>query len=93
VRAGGTIIFPDFLLRHRLDPSREFLVEVVGFWTPDYLQRKFSLLRAAKLDNLILCLDQERACADGDLPTGARVVHYRRRIDPTAVLRAAGHAL
>jgi hypothetical protein len=46
-----------------------------------------------KLDNLILCLDQERACADGDLPTGARVVHYRRRIDPTAVLRAAGHVL
>jgi len=90
VRAGGTIIFPDFLLRHRFDSSRQFLVEVIGFWTPEYLQRKLSLLRAAKLDNLILCFDEERCCADGDLPTGARVVRFRRRIDPEAVLQAAG---
>ena len=91
VRAGGTIIFPDFLLRHRFDPSRQFLVEVIGFWRPDYLQRKLSSLRAAKLDNLILCLDEERCCADGELPTGARVVRFRRRIDPAAVLQAAGY--
>jgi predicted nuclease of restriction endonuclease-like RecB superfamily len=89
VRAGGTIVFPDFLLRHRFDSSRQFLVEVIGFWTPDYLQRKLSLLRAAKLDNLILCLDEERCCADGELPTGARVVRFRRHIDPAAVLQAA----
>jgi hypothetical protein len=91
VRAGGTIIFPDFLLRHRFYPSRQFLVEVIGFWTPEYLQRKLSLLRAARLDNLILCLDEERGCADGELPTGARVVRFRRRIDPAAVLQAAGY--
>jgi predicted nuclease of restriction endonuclease-like RecB superfamily len=89
----GSIIFPDFLLRHRFQPDRQFLVEVVGFWTPAYLQRKLSLLRAAKLDNLILCLDQERGCADGDLPTEARVVRFRRHIDPIAVLRAAGYIL
>ena len=90
VRAGGTIVFPDFLLRHRFDPGRRFLVEVIGFWTAEYLQRKVSLLRAAKLDNLILCLDEERGCADAELPTGARVVRFRRRIDPAAVLQAAG---
>jgi Uncharacterized conserved protein len=90
VRAAGTIIFPDFLLRHRFDPSRQFLVEVLGFWTPEYLRRKLSLLRAAKLDNLILCLDEERCCADGDLPTGARVVRFRRHIDPAVVLQVAG---
>ena len=91
VRAGGTIVFPDFLLRHRFDPSRQFLVEIIGFWTPEYLQRKLSLLRAAKLDNLILCLDEEHACADGELPREARVVRFRRRIAPLAVLRAAGY--
>ena len=93
VRAGGTIVFPDFLLRHRFNPSRQFLVEVIGFWTPEYLRRKLSLLRAANLDNLILCLDEERGCANGDLPAGARVVRFRRRIDPTAVLQAAGYIL
>ena len=90
VRAGDTIIFPDFLLRHRIDPSRQFLVEVIGFWTPEYLQRKLSRLRAAKLDNLILCLDEERSCADCDAVPGARIVRFRRRIDPAAVLAAAG---
>jgi hypothetical protein len=39
---------------------------------------------------LILCLDEERRCADGDLPTGARIVRFRRHIDPAAVLQAAG---
>ncbi|HEX7599271.1 MAG TPA: DUF790 family protein [Polyangia bacterium] len=91
VRAGGTLIFPDFLLRHRFDPTRQFLVEVMGFWTPEYLERKLALLRAAKLDNLILCLDEERGCSEADLPPGARLVRYRRHIDPTAVLQAAGY--
>jgi predicted nuclease of restriction endonuclease-like RecB superfamily len=91
VRAGASIIFPDFLLRHRFDPTRQFLVEVVGFWTPGYLQRKLALLREAHLDNLILCIDEERGCQDEQIPEGTRVVRFRRRIDPQAVLTAAGH--
>ena len=90
VAAAGTIIFPDFLLRHRLHPERGFLVEIVGFWSPDYVARKLCLLRQANLDNLILCVDEARACADGELPPHARVVRFRRRIDPGAVLAAAG---
>jgi uncharacterized protein len=91
VRAGRTIIFPDFLLRHRFDPARQFLIEVVGFWTPEYLQRKLALLREARLDNLILCLDEERGCKEEQIPEHARVVRFRRRIDPNAVLKAAGY--
>jgi len=89
VAAGGTIIFPDFLLRHRLVPERSFLVEIVGFWSADYVKRKLDLLSQAKLDNLILCLDEERACADEALPPGARVVRFRRRLDPSKVLELA----
>ena len=37
LQAGATLIFPDFLLRHRIHPERQALVEIVGFWTPDYL--------------------------------------------------------
>ena len=91
VRAGSTIIFPDFLLRHRFDQARQFLVEVVGFWTPEYLQRKLALLREAHMDNLILCLDEERDCEESRVPEGARVVRFRRRVDPMAVLKAAGY--
>lgn len=85
VAAGATLVFPDFALQHRHDSSRRWLLEIVGFWTPEYLSRKLALYRSARLPNLILCIDEARACAEGDLPGGAAVVRFRRRIDPEAV--------
>jgi predicted nuclease of restriction endonuclease-like RecB superfamily len=86
VRAGTSLIFPDFLVRHRLDPGRQHLLEIVGFWTADYIARKLDGLRRAGIDNLILAIDEERRCADGDLPRGARIIWYRKRIDPLKVI-------
>ena len=88
VRAGSTLIFPDFLLRHRIHQHRRVLVEIVGFWTAPYLATKFERLRQARLQNFILCLDEDRACSDGDLPPGLPVVRFRRRVDAAAVMRA-----
>ena len=90
VSAGRTLIFPDFLLRHRLCPDRRFFVEILGFWSADYLVRKLALLRKAGLRNLILCVDEARICGDDLVPPDARIVHFRRRIDPLLVLAAAG---
>ena len=91
VPAAGTLIFPDFLLRHRLCPQRRFFVEIVGFWSADYLARKLALLREAGLANLIVCVDETRG--DDLLPPDARIVRFRRRIDPRLVLAAAGEAV
>jgi hypothetical protein len=93
IAVAGTILFPDFLLRHRLEPERSFLVEIMGFWSAEYVARKLALLRQANIANLILCLDETRSCGDGELPAGARVVRFRRRIDPATVLAAAGASL
>lgn len=90
VVAGRSIIFPDFSLRHRLCPQRTFLVEIMGFWSANYVARKLALLRQAGIDNLILCVDEARICGEGNLPVGARIVRFRRRIDPLVVLAAAG---
>ncbi|MBC8132422.1 MAG: DUF790 family protein [Deltaproteobacteria bacterium] len=87
VRAGATLIFPDFLLRHRIHPERRVLVEIAGFWTPEYLTAKLKHLREARLANAILCIDDDRACADGQIPAGLSVVRFRRRVDAQAVLR------
>ena len=87
IAATGTLIFPDFAVQHRSDPTRRWLLEIVGFWTPDYVERKLRLYRSARLSNLILCIDEGRNCAEADLPSGARVVRYRRRVDAAAVLR------
>jgi len=90
IRAGSGLIFPDFLLRHRRVPARQFLLEIVGFWTAEYLERKLMGLRKANISNLIICVDAERGCSEGDLPLGARVVRFNRKIDPGAVLAAIG---
>jgi len=87
VQAGDTLIFPDFALRHRVD-DRRWLVEIVGFWTRDYVERKLAALRAACLSNLVLCIDESRNCADAAVPSSARIVRFQRRIDAAAVLRA-----
>ena len=86
--AGDALVFPDYALVHRLAPARRWLIEIVGYWTPDYLARKLAAYRAAQLPNLVLCIDDQRRCADGDLPPGARVVWYRRHVNPGAVLAA-----
>lgn len=87
ITAGGTLIFPDFALQHRSNPACRWLLEIVGFWTPDYVARKLALYRSAHLSNLILCIDEDRNCAEADFPTGALVVRFRRRVDASAVLR------
>jgi hypothetical protein len=87
VSVGSTLIFPDFALHHRRDAARRWLLEIVGFWTPDYVARKLALYRSARLSNLILCIDESRNCAAADLPSAGLVVRFRRRVDAAAVLR------
>jgi predicted nuclease of restriction endonuclease-like RecB superfamily len=86
LRAGQALVFPDFELRHRHDPGRRWLLEIVGFWTPEYVQRKLERLRAARISNLILCISERRACGQQAWPEHARVVRFKSRIDPAAVL-------
>ncbi len=86
VPAGEFLVFPDFAVVHRHDKSRRFLLEIVGFWTPDYLREKLGRLRAMPHIPLVLCIDRGLNCSAGELPPHARVVWFRRRIDPGAVL-------
>ena len=90
ISAGETLIFPDFVLQQRSDPGQRWLLEIVGFWTPGYVARKLALYQKARVANLILCIDEARTCASADLPTGARVVRFRRRVNPADVLCAVG---
>ncbi len=90
IAADGRLIFPDFALQLRSNPARRWLLEIVGFWTPDYVANKLALYRRARLPNLILCIDDHRNCAEADLPSAALVVRFRRRVDAAAVLRLVG---
>ena len=85
ITVGGRSFFPDFTLRH--PDGFLALVEVVGFYTPEYLRSKLEALRAAASRPLIVCIDESLACDDGEIP-GA-VLCFKRRIDASALLAAA----
>jgi len=92
VPAGASLIFPDFALENRYD-RRRWLVEILGFWSPEYVARKLAALRAAGIANLVLCIAEGRNCSDDALPPLARVVRFRRWVDAAAVLRAIGEGV
>ncbi len=85
VRAGVSLLFPDFLLQHRQRSERRWFLEIVGFWTPRYLERKLEGYRAAAIQNLILCVADDLACSESDFPTGAHMFRYHRVVDARLV--------
>ncbi len=90
IAAGESLVFPDFALQPP-GGDETFLVELVGFWTPAYLEEKLARYRRARLTNLVLCIDEDLGCADVDVPPQARVVPFRRRVDVARVLAACGY--
>lgn len=50
---GDTVMIPDFAVTHQQD-GRRALIELVGYWHPDYLARKVAKVRAANRRDLIL---------------------------------------
>ncbi len=83
----GSVMVPDFRLVH--PDGRTFLLEIVGYWRPEYLRKKFAQVRRAARDDLILAISErlnlERAGVKlQNLP--ARVVWFKDRVLPKAVL-------
>jgi uncharacterized protein len=86
IGSGRNLFFPDLELLHRERDERWYL-EIVGFSTPDYVEKKLGRLREADLHNVILCVDAERQCGAEPVPElGAHVLSHRRRIDAARVL-------
>ncbi len=74
--AGGAVFLPDFTLRH--DDGREAAVELVGFWTPEYLTSKVAKVRAA--GNVPLVLVVAKALAVGDAADALNEVGGERMV-------------
>ena len=52
----GGVILPDFRLEH--PDGRSVLVEIVGYWRPEYLRKKFDLLRKSGREDVIVCVSE-----------------------------------
>ncbi len=55
---GDTVMVPDFVLIDTHDENRHILIELVGFWHPQYLRRKVEKVRAANCAHLLLLVYQ-----------------------------------
>ena len=51
---GDTVMVPDFVLTDSKDEKRRILIELVGFWHPNYLRRKVEKVHAANCAHLLL---------------------------------------
>lgn len=49
-----TVMIPDFAVQHIQDPQRKILIELVGFWKPDYLKRKLRKLQEARCAEMLV---------------------------------------
>ncbi|HEX9653177.1 MAG TPA: DUF790 family protein, partial [bacterium] len=83
---GETVFIPDFKLSH--PDGREFLLEIVGFWTPEYLQKKMEKIRMANHPNLIVAVNHTLNCAKSDF--SGTVLFFKTRVRVRDVLSLLG---
>ena len=80
-----TVMIPDFAFRHA--DGRTALLEIVGFWRPEYLRRKLEKLRQAQRSDLIVAVSRGLNVSEedfADLPGG--VFFFKNRIQPREVV-------
>ena len=76
---GAEVILPDFAIEH--PGGRRAVLEVVGFWTSEYLTEKLAKIRAADMDNLTLAVSGRLDCASEDFGAAAeRVLWFKTGI-------------
>ncbi len=74
--AGNRVLIPDFSVSCG---GRKVYIEIVGFWTKEYLERKLEKLRELGGVTMIVAVDEELACSSvKDLPH--EVVVFRGRL-------------
>jgi predicted nuclease of restriction endonuclease-like RecB superfamily len=83
----GSVMIPDFRLVH--PDGRTFLLEIVGYWRPEYLKKKFSQVRQANRDDLILAISErlnlEKAnIKPSDVPV--KSIWFKDYLTPKSVL-------
>ena len=82
IASGTTLVCPDLAIQCG---ARIRYIELVGFWTNEFLERKLARYRRAGLD-VRLCLDEARGGADDDPPRDPRIVRYVRRLEAEEVI-------
>ncbi|WP_114579148.1 DUF790 family protein [Saliphagus sp. LR7] len=85
---GAEVMIPDFAIEH--PDGRRVILEVVGFWTPEYLESKLEKIRQVEADNFVLAVSERLDCASEDFGSAAdRVLWFKTGIHVYDVVELA----
>jgi len=79
-----TTFVPDFVFRHK--DGTEVLMEIIGFWTPEYLTHRRETLRKFQHHNILLAIPESSLKVDPG--STKNVVPYKKALLLTPVLEA-----
>jgi len=86
VIAGQQVIIPDFSFERE---GSKLYMEVVGFWTKEYLQRKVAKLKKVE-EQILVVVDENLTCerlTKLEKQNGLNIIYYRKEIPLPPVLR------
>ena len=76
---GAEVMIPDFALEH--PDGRRAILEIIGFWTPEYLASKLAKVRQIEAENVIFAVSERLDCANEDFGSAAeRVLWFKTGI-------------
>ncbi len=84
LHAGQTVFVPDFTFQH--DDGTRVLLEIVGFWTPEYLAAKRQTLRQFRQPRLLLAVPERSVHPEAVI--GDHVILYKTALKLAPVLEA-----
>jgi hypothetical protein len=79
-----TVMIPDFRFTHK--DGRTAHLEIVGFWTPEYLRKKLDKLARAKETNIIVAVPESLNCSSDQF--SGQVIRFKSRLLVKDVLPA-----
>ncbi|WP_049970612.1 DUF790 family protein [Haladaptatus cibarius] len=88
LKAGAKVMIPDFAFDYRHADFRVFF-EIMGFWTPEYVEKKLSQLDTVE-DELLVAVDESLGVGEEITARDHRAIPYSGRIrvkDVRAALR------
>lgn len=83
----GSVMIPDFRLVH--PDGRDYLLEIVGYWRPEYLRKKFYQVQNADNNNIILAVSERLNLDKAGVyfnDTPAKIVWFKDKLNPKNVL-------
>ncbi|WP_152043506.1 DUF790 family protein [Salinigranum salinum] len=85
---GAEVMIPDFAIEH--PDGRRAIFEIVGFWTPEYLDSKLAKIREVKAENFVLAVSERLDCAGEEFGQAAgRVLWFKTGIHVYDVVELA----